>query len=294
MTSMRDIKRRKGSIESTKQITKAMKLVSTVKLQKTKERAEEANPYFSCMYQTVKAMLARSAQIDHPYLTGRGGVSIPESADGRKNKTGIILITANRGLAGGYNANLVRMVTDDTGKKDEVLLYTIGTKGRDALEHFGYPVRHDASEMFDAPAYADAAEFCKHVLGDFTSGEIAGIDLVYTHFKNTVVQEPVRMRLLPVDCGQAEADDVTPMNYEPDEEEVIEKIIPLYLSSLIYGALMDAAASENAARMQAMEAATGNAEEMIEDLTLQFNRARQSSITQELTEIIAGAQESLE
>lgn len=102
------------------------------------------------------------------------------------------------------------------------------------------------------------------------------------------------MRLLPVDCGQSEADDVTPMNYEPDEEEVIEKIIPLYLSSLIYGALMDAAASENAARMQAMEAATGNAEEMIEDLTLQFNRARQSSITQELTEIIAGAQESLE
>ena len=141
---MRDIKRRKGSIESTKQITKAMKLVSTVKLQKTKERAEEANPYFSYMYQTVKAMLARSAQIDHPYLTGRGGVSIPESADGRKNKTGIILITANRGLAGGYNANLVRMVTGDTGKKDEVLLYTIGTKGRDALEHFGYPVRHDA------------------------------------------------------------------------------------------------------------------------------------------------------
>ena len=146
---MRDIKRRKGSIESTKQITKAMKLVSTVKLQKTKERAEEANPYFSCMYQTVKAMLARSAQIDHPYLTGRGGVSIPESADGRKNKTGIILITANRGLAGGYNANLVRMVTGDTGKKDEVLLYTIGTKGRDALEHFGYPVRHDASEQKD-------------------------------------------------------------------------------------------------------------------------------------------------
>lgn len=98
MTSMRDIKRRKGSIESTKQITKAMKLVSTVKLQKTKERAEEANPYFSYMYQTVKAMLARSAQIDHPYLTGRGGVSIPESADGRKNKTGIILIMQTVGL----------------------------------------------------------------------------------------------------------------------------------------------------------------------------------------------------
>ncbi|MCI5878906.1 MAG: ATP synthase F1 subunit gamma [Lachnospiraceae bacterium] len=294
MTSMRDIKRRKGSIESTKQITKAMKLVSTVKLQKTKERAEEANPYFSCMYQTVKAMLARSAQIDHPYLTGRAGLGTKGSTDTGKNKTGIVLITANRGLAGGYNANLVRIVTGDAGKKDEVLLYTIGTKGRDALEHLGYPVRHDASEMFDAPAYADAAEFCKHVLGDFTSGEIAGIDLVYTHFKNTVVQEPLRMRLLPVDCGQAEAEDVTPMNYEPDEEEVIEKIIPLYLSSLIYGALMDAAASENAARMQAMEAATGNAEEMIEDLTLQFNRARQSSITQELTEIIAGAQESLE
>ena len=304
MTSMRDIKRRKGSIESTQQITKAMKLVSTVKLQKTRERAEETNPYFSYMYRTVNAMLARSANIEHPYLTAGNA------------KKGIVLITANRGLAGGYNTNLVRLVTEDSTEKENILLYTIGTKGRDALEHLGYPVQYDVSEMLDAPVYADAAELCRRLLDDFLSGEIGVIDLIYTHFKNTVVQEPVRLRLLPMDCAQfrkeenmkteTEApefldgrtrqteDDRTLMNYEPDEEEAVEKIIPLYLSSLIYGALMDAAASENAARMQAMDAATGNAEEMIEALTLQFNRARQSSITQELTEIIAGAQESLE
>lgn len=284
---MRDIKRRKNSIQSTQQITKAMKLVSTVKLQKAKERAEETEPYTTYMYRTVNAMLARSAHMEHPYLNA-----------GSSKKKGVVVITANRGLAGGYNANLVKLITDGSFKKEDVLLYAIGTKGREALENLGYQVRKDVSEMLEVPAYEDAADLCEKLLSDFLSGEIGEIYLVYTHFKNTVVQEPVRMRLIPVECvqnqGDEELEDAALMNYEPDEEEAVEKIIPLYLTSLIHGALLDAAASENAARMQAMEAASGNAEEIIEALTLQFNRARQSTITQELTEIIAGAQENLE
>lgn len=287
MASMRDIKRRKNSIQSTQQITKAMKLVSTVKLQKAKERAEAAEAYTTYMDRTVNAMLARSAHMEHPYLNA-----------GNSKKKGIVAITANRGLAGGYNANIVKLITDGAFKKEDVLLYAVGTKGREALENLGYQVRRDASEMLEMPAYEDAADLSRELLSDFLSGEIGEIYLVYTHFKNTVVQEPVRMPLLPLECMQnqkkEEVQDGALMNYEPDEEEVLEKIIPLYLTCLIQGALLDAAASENAARMQAMEAATGNAEEIIEALTLQFNRARQSTITQELTEIIAGAEGNLE
>ena len=175
MASMKDIKRRKGSIQSTQQITKAMKLVSTVKLQKAKGRAEQTNPYFNYMYQTVSSMLAKSGNINHPYLKS-----------GETTKKAVVVITSNRGLAGGYNSNIL-------------------------------------------------------------------------------------------------------MNYEPTTEEALDMIIPKYVTSLFYGALVEAVASENGARMQAMDSATSNAEEMISDLTLKYNRARQGAITQELTEIIAGA-----
>ena len=282
MASMRDIKRRKGSIQSTQQITKAMKLVSTVKLQKAKNRAEQSNPYFNYMYQTVTSMLARSGNMNHPYLKA-----------GSSQKKAIITIASNRGLAGGYNSNIVKLVADSGIFKEDAEIYIIGRKAKESLQRKRYEMKGDYSDVIEGPTYEDASAICKEVLRAFTAGEIGEIYLAYTHFKNTVSHEPTLMKLLPVEFEEAEikeADSNVLMNYEPNEEEALDLIIPKYMTSLFYGALVEAVASENGARMQAMDSATSNAEEMISDLTLKYNRARQGSITQELTEIIAGAE----
>ena len=283
MASMRDIKRRKSSIQSTQQITKAMKLVSTVKLQKAKNRAEQTDPYFNYMYKTVSSMLARSGNINHPYLTA-----------GDSKKKAVVVITSNRGLAGGYNSNIVKLITGGDFNKEDLDIYAVGGKGAEALERRGYHIADLQTEMMEAPTYPDAASLCNRVLDAFTSGEVGEIYLAYTHFKNTVSQEAKLIKLLPVEIepdseeNQASDSNIL-MNYEPNEEEALDMIIPKYVTSLFYGALVEAVASENGARMQAMDSATSNAEEMISDLSLKYNRARQGSITQELTEIIAGA-----
>ncbi|MBO5245686.1 MAG: ATP synthase F1 subunit gamma [Eubacterium sp.] len=284
MASMRDIKRRKSSIQSTQQITKAMKLVSTVKLQKAKLHAEATDPYFRHMYQTVTSILAKSGNINHPYLTS-----------GASDKIAVVVITSNRGLAGGYNANVVKLVTNNQEllPKDRVEIFCIGNKGREMLDRNGYVIAEDHSEVMDSPDYDDAAAVCARVLDRYSKGEIGQIYLAYTHFKNTVVHVPKLMKLLPVEFSEEEisaADDKLIMNYEPNVEEALNLIIPKYVTSIFYGAFVEALASENGARMQAMDSATSNAEDMISDLSLKYNRARQGSITQELTEIIAGAE----
>ena len=285
MASMRDIKRRKGSIQSTQQITKAMKLVSTVKLQKAKQRAEKSKNYFRCMYETVVSMLAKAGNINHPYLH-----------PGNSEKKGIIVITSNRGLAGGYNSNITKLITQGDFRKEDVIVYAIGKKGRDTLLRYGYSIREDYSDIVEEPLYSDALEVSKKVLDDFANGEIGEIYLAYTGFKNTVVHEPKLLKLLPVDLKAAEGEEAgdvqenrAPMNFEPEDDRALDMIIPKYVTSLIFGGLVESVASENGARMQAMDSATSNAEEMIDHLTLMYNRARQGSITQELTEIIAGA-----
>lgn len=282
MASLRDIKQRKSSIQSTQQITKAMKLVSTVKLQKARSHAEESNPYFNYMYRTVASMLARSGNMDHPYLKA-----------GNSARKAVVVISSNRGLAGGYNSNIVRLITGSDMPREDVQIYAIGRKAREGLERKGYEIAEDYSQVMEGPAYADAMEICRELLNAYTGGEIGEIYLAYTHFKNTVSHVPTLMKLLPLEAKDMEPDEAAAgalMNFEPNEEEALNLIIPKYVTSLIYGALVEAVASENGARMQAMDSATNNAEELIGDLTLKYNRARQGSITQELTEIIAGAE----
>ena len=281
MASMKDIKRRRDSIQSTGQITKAMKLVSTVKLQKAKGKAESTKPYSDLMYETICNMLARSGNINHKYL-------VP----GESSKKAVITITANRGLAGGYNTNLTKLITESGIPKEDIDIVAIGTKGRDYLARRGYNISEDDSDVINEPLYTDARSICDKLLERFAAGEIGEIYLAYTSFKNTVVHEPKLIKLLPVSVdtdGLSSGEDTTPMNYEPAEDEALNLIIPKYVCSLIYGALIEAVASENGARMQAMDNATSNADEMISDLSLKYNRARQASISQELTEIIAGA-----
>lgn len=283
MASMRDIKRRRGSIQSTQQITKAMKLVSTVKLQRAKQRAEQSKAYFNSMYQTVTSLLGRVGNLEHPYLNGTGS-----------DKKAVIVITSNRGLAGGYNSNVVKLVTQKSDwNKEDIRIYAVGKKGRDTLSRRGYEIVSDHSDMIEEPLYVDAMTLGKKVLEDFANGEVGEIYLAYTGFKNTVVHEPTLLKLLPVEANSEESAKESGssalMNFDLDEEEALNLLIPKYITSLIYGGFIEAVASENGARMQAMDSATSNAEEMIEHLSLQYNRARQGSITQELTEIIAGA-----
>ena len=284
MASMKEIKRRRGSIQSTRQITKAMQLVSTVKLQKTRTKAEEAKPYFSLMYDTMFSILSRSNNMSHRFV---------KASNEKEGKKAIIVISSNRGLAGGYNNNIARLV-ETSFSKEEALIYAIGKKAKDTLERRGYEILGEYNEVILDPMYQDAVDITKKLLSDYEEGKISEIYVVYTHFKNTVVHIPTLKKLLPISLDEVEKEEgkeksTLLMNYAPNEEEVLEAIVPKYISAIIYGSLQQAIASENGARMNAMENATNNADELIDKLLLRYNRARQGAITQELTEIVAGA-----
>ncbi|MDD5933998.1 MAG: F0F1 ATP synthase subunit gamma, partial [Clostridiales bacterium] len=214
MASMRDIKRRKESIQSTGQITKAMKLVSTVKLQKAKSRAENSKPYFDAMYDAVCTMLRKSTNMSHPYLLA-----------GKSEKKAVIVVSSNRGLAGGYNQNVIKLVTGGDFEKEKTLVYAVGRKAKDALARRGYTIAKDYSEVMNAPIYKDAMEIGQAVLDAFTNDKVGEIYLAYTVFKNTVTQVPTLIKLLPVDTSNMEnvEEDVnerlTLMNYEPEADE---------------------------------------------------------------------------
>ena len=281
MASMRSIKSRRNSIQSTQQITKAMKLVSTVKLQRAKTRAEQSRAYFTCMYETIRSMLAKTGEIQHPYVQGNDS-----------KKKAVIVITSNRGLAGGYNSNVIKLITKTDMMQEDLKIYTIGKKGREGLSKYSFEMAGDYSDMIEDPTYVEAMQVANTVLKEYENGEVGEIYLAYTAFKNTVSHIPTMLKLLPVEAENEEKQDKTaqaPMGFEQDESEALALLIPKYVTSLIFGGMVEAVASENGARMQAMDSATSNAEEMIDKLSLQYNRARQGSITQELTEIIAGA-----
>lgn len=283
MASMRDIKRRKESVQSTQQITKAMKLVATVKLQKARGKAESNKPYFGMLYDTICSILAMTKNVDHEYL---------KESDCKKKA--VIVVTSNRGLAGGYNSNIVKMVAGADFPKEDTYVYAVGRKGIEGLTRKGYKVHKDFSEVINEPLFSDAVNMSKELLTQYSKGEIGEIYIAYTNFKNTVTQEPKLVKLLPLseedfDEKDIDVDSKLLMNFEPTPEEVLDLIIPKYMSNIIFGAFLESVASENGARMQAMDSATSNAEDMIAGLSLKYNRARQGAITQELTEIIAGA-----
>ena len=285
MASMRDIKRRRESIESTEQITKAMKLVATVKLQKARSRAENGQPYLDYMYSTMQDILSHIEGVNSPYLIA------PDPDYGKK---AVILITSNRGLAGGYNMNVIKAAINAPElQKDDTVYYTIGRKGRDYLRFRGYELAEDYSDVINAPLYRDAMEITEKLLKEYTEKQVEAIYIAYTEFKNTITHIPKLLRLLPVDpayIADIKTEHRAPMNFEQDEETALNELIPQYIASVLNGALLSSVAAENGARMTAMDAATDNAHELSEQLELAYNRARQGAITMELTEIIAGSQ----
>ena len=293
MASMRSIKRRRESVQSTQQITKAMKLVSTVKLQKARARVEANELYFEILYSTICSILAKTSSLDSKYLQKS------ESAG-----KAVLVMSSNRGLAGGYNSNIVKLVEREGFDKDTTLIYALGRKGLEGLQRKGYKIHKDYSDIINDPLYDDCMLLTKELLKEFEAGNIGEIYVAYTDFKNTVVHDPVMRKLLPVekddfkalDTGESAEDQKLLMNYgmetemqlpnnfgvampggKTPEERVLNLIIPKYMTNIIYGAFLESIASENA-------------DDMISSLSLQYNRARQSSITQELTEIIAGAE----
>ncbi len=283
MASMREIKRRRDSINSTKQITNAMKLVATARLGKAKGSVLATRPYFNKIYETIGSIISQSKGIDHDYLTVREGT-----------RTAYIVITSNRGLAGGYNNNIIKLVIqkEEEERSQASYFYAVGKKGRDLLRGRNYEVLESYQEAIEKPSIGAARNIGKAIMDKFIAGELDRVYIVYTRFDSIITQTPAIIKLLPLSREDFELGEEEPLltEYEPSPEEVLAQMIPQYVNSIIYGALIESRASEHGARQTAMDSATKNADEMIDKLTLQYNRARQAAITQELSEIVAGAE----
>ncbi|GKU76944.1 ATP synthase F1 subunit gamma [Paenibacillus sp. L3-i20] len=278
---MRDIKREIKSKQNTKQITKAMEMVAASKLRRAQEAAVAARPYADKLKEVVASIAAGTKDVKHPMLESRP-----------IKKTGYLVITSDRGLAGGYNANILRKVTQTIQEKhkstDEYALFVIGRKGRDFFRRRNMPIVEEVIGLVDSPTFADIKAVAATAVKMFAEGSYDELNLYYNQFVNAITQIPTETRLLPLDeisGGTA----VSAYEYEPSPEGVLEVLLPKYAETLIYSAVLDGKASEFGARMTAMGSATKNATKMINGLTLTYNRARQAAITQEISEIVAGA-----
>ena len=279
--NMKAVKLRIKSVQSTMQITKAMELVASSKLRKAKERAEVCRPYFETMHQTLVDIAQGNTDFSSVYARESGN-----------EKCCYVLIAGDRGLAGGYNTNLFKCL-EAASVNQNFLVLPIGKKAVEYSKRNGFAcVTESFGEIADV-SVADCFEMANLLCGEFKKGEFGHIDLCYTKFVSMLSQQPSAIPVLPLKDLTDKQDTKSIRNlilYEPDASEVFDAIVPEYLAGLIYGAVCESVASELAARRTAMEAATNNAEEMIEKLNLHYNRARQASITQEITEIVGGAE----
>ena len=279
--NMKAVKLRIKSVQSTMQITKAMELVASSKLRKAKERAEVCRPYFETMHQTLVDIAQGNTDFSSVYARESGN-----------EKRCYVLIAGDRGLAGGYNTNLFKCL-EAASLNQDFLVLPIGKKAVEYSKRNGFAcVTESFGEIADV-SVVDCFEMANLLCGEFKKGEFGHIDLCYTKFVSMLSQQPSAIPVLPLKDLTDKQDTKSIRNlilYEPDASEVFDAIVPEYLAGLIYGAVCESVASELAARRTAMEAATNNAEEMIEKLNLHYNRARQASITQEITEIVGGAE----
>ncbi len=277
--STKEIKTRIRSMESTKQITKAMEMVAASKLRRAQAQVASSRPYFEILYSAINDIVESNRDFSSPYLTKR-----PVA------RTAYIVIAGDRGLAGGYNSNILKLVMSEIEGKNVTVL-PIGKKAVDFFQAKGIPVMTVNYAEAEEVSLGDCFTVAKQLAGKFLSGEFDEIRVAYTNFESVLSQSPASLCLLPLLREGEEGTGKTGQDilYEPDSVEVFEKIVPEYLGGILYGALCESRASEQAARRTAMDSATQNAEDMIADLSLRFNRARQAAITQEITEIVAGS-----
>ncbi len=278
--STKDIKNRIRSMESTKQITKAMEMVAASKLRQAQNRVLASRPYFEILYQTITDITESNRDFSSPYLHKRGG-----------NRALMIVIAGDRGLAGGYNSNVIKLCLQKMEGKDTTVL-PIGKKALDYFRSHNFTIRTSAHAEVSELNISDCFSIAKDVCKAFAAGEYDEVHLVYTNFVSVLSQVPASMKVLPLEPVESDKKPRARMEtiYEPNAEEVFAAIVPEYLGGILYGAICESRCAEQAARRTAMDSATQNAEEMIADLNLKYNRARQAAITQEITEIVAGAE----
>lgn len=281
MQGMRDIKRRIRSVKSTEQITRAMKMVAAAKLKSAEKMVSDSRPYSRTMKEVFSNLMSHAGNVDHPLLKVRDG-----------NKACYVVITADRGLCGGFNVNISRLALEHSQEKQAVFL-PIGRKGRDYLAFRGHPLLNFGYLAGDKPDVHLVQNLVLDLVNRYRKEEFDEVYLVYSRYRSPLTQEPRVVRLLPaeIDSKQIQSDSSHEEHlYEPSASGLLDSLIPRYLISQVYRGLVENHAGELGARMTAMDSATENAEEMIANLTLQYNRARQAAITQEIAEIVGGAE----
>ncbi|SEN51421.1 ATP synthase F1 subcomplex gamma subunit [Mesobacillus persicus] len=281
MASLRDIKNRITSTKKTSQITKAMEMVSSSKWNRGVNNAKAFVPYMEKMQEVTASIAMGSQDVNHPMLKSRP-----------VKKTGYLVITSDRGLAGAFNSNVIRQVYQTIKKRhksnDEFAIIAIGRVGRDFFAKQGMNVVLEITGVADQPSFTEIKDITSSTVGMFEDGTFDELFVYYSHYVSAISQEVTEKKLLPLTNIEVPSKP-TSYEFEPNAEQILEVLLPQYAESLIFGSLLDSKASEHAARMNAMKNATDNANELIKSLSLSYNRARQAAITQEITEIVGGA-----
>jgi F-type H+-transporting ATPase subunit gamma len=281
MPALIDIRRRIRSVRNTEQITKAMKMVSAAKLRRAQEAMFAARPYAHRMEEVLRSLATRSDREQHPLLAERGGKTVL-----------LVMVTADKGLCGGFNANIVRAAQRflDRHKEADVRLMPVGRKGRDAFRRQRLPVQSEHVGLFQKLRFEAAQKIAQELIAAFANGSCDEVHLLYNEFKSVIQQRIVVKRLLPIPRLAVEGGEaISGYLFEPEPAEIFALLLPKYVEVLVWHALLESAAAEHGARMAAMDAATNNAAEMIDRLTLHMNKVRQASITKEIIEVVSGA-----
>jgi len=284
MPSLLDIRRRVRAVKSTQQITKAMKMIAASRLRRAQERVVSARPFAQRMLKVLNGLVSRVDQDTHPLLR----VTAPPGS-----RPLLIVISADRGLCGSFNSNIIKAAGQfivKEGQRHEIALGLIGRKGRDFFRRRGFDVRYEAAGIFQRLSFADAAALADAAIEEFTSGRASSVYLVYNEFKSVMAQRIVVEKLLPI--PRLEGEDAGPKTeylYEPSPAEIFKDLLPRHVQVQVYRALLESNASFFAAQMTAMDAATRNSADMLENLTLYMNKVRQAAITREIIEVVSGA-----
>jgi F-type H+-transporting ATPase subunit gamma len=280
MANTIDIRRRIRSVRNTQQITKAMKMVSAAKLRRAQERMFAARPYSAALREVLSSVATRVEEVKHPLLETR-----------QENKILLLVVTSDKGLCGAFNANVIKAAQNAMRERNwsSVELLPIGRKANDFFRRRPIPIRREATHVFQALSLDVAQEIAQTIAEDFISGRVDAVYVAYNEFKSIIAQTVRVERLLPIDRAWDEVATAVEYLYEPGPEQILNELLPKHIEFQLYRILLESAAAEQGARMSAMEAATKNAKEMIDHLTLTYNRIRQASITKEIIEIVSGA-----
>lgn len=284
MASLKEIDGRIKSTKKMKQITKAMNMVSSSKLRRAEKNTKQFEPYMEKMQDAITAIAGASKNSSHPMLRPR-----------QVQRSGYLVITSDKGLAGAYSSNVLKRLINDIKEKhtssDEYSIIVLGQSGVDFLKNRGYEIENSLVDVPDQPSFKSIQAIAKHAIDLFSEEHIDELKIYYSHYVSVLENKPTTKQVLPLsreDSSQGQGQ-MSSYEFEPDKESILSVILPQYIESLIYGTILDAKASEHAARMTAMKNASDNATELIDDLSLQYNRARQAEITQQITEIVGGS-----